>query len=425
MNTIKVYNLQGSPLELPRESVILTQRSAMVQVCQRKRWLLYHGGPQAKGLDGALRPDDMELGSAVHKGLEILVGGQAPLSGDGSAGWVARNEFSGKFHEGKLLVAGDPWIQDVNPEMAWELVMEQAHLAQGLVEAFKRRHSERFLAEYEVASLEEEINWLLGVATDGRHIVVMSRPDGVVRGKLDGKLYVVSHKTAKRFYSDSIEKLSIDPQQITEGLAVQSRYGEIPGGTLYFYLLKGDRKKDENGYLRYESGLVRPWMDLRSLGGQVQPSHFAMVWKWDGSDGAKGGRLGPGWERVNVWEHLEFEQWIEWLDKGFVQPAQGRDWLAEAVAAPMVEVWDPQRAEEWAEANEWIEEDWNNKVEATAGEVKWFPKTNDTTSLCFKFTKPCQFYGLCHRGESLEAGLASGRWVPREANHPTERGQDE
>jgi hypothetical protein len=416
---VKVYN-NGSLIELPRERCIFTQRSAIVQACPRKRWLLYHGGPEGKGLDGALRPDDLELGSSVHKGMEELLG-------TSSTPWEAGYHAYGNFVlKENLLLADDPWLGETVPEVAQEVKVEQGMLALALVYAFGVRHQKQFEEQYEGVSLEEEINWLLGETEDSRYLVMMSRPDGVVRGKKDGRLYVVSYKTVKKFWPDTIEKLGIDPQAVTEGLAVEARYGEEVAGTLYFYFVKGERKKDGNGFKRYESGLMRPFMDQQAVGGTPSPSNFAMVGKWSGREGEKGGALGRGWERVDVWEYVEFEKWLEWLDRGWVQPGLGRDWLGEAVAEPLVEVWDKARAVEWVEAHQYSEELWNVRVEFCRGDTEGhlareFPKVE---SQCFNFTKRCQFFGPCWEGEPLDAGIASGRWKSREVNHEAEREEE-
>lgn len=420
---IKVWTREGQSMEIEREKCILLQRSAIVQPCDRKRWTLYHGGSQGKGVDGRLRPDDLELGAAVHKGMERMFDKGLAV---GVASSEARLEFESK--RGRLLIAEDPWLEEAVPEVYEELLQEQAYLAGALVAAFGARHRDRILAEYEVVSLEEEINWVVGETNEGKYLVMMSRPDGVVRGRRDGRLYVVSHKTTKKFHADTIEKLSIDPQAITEGLAVQSRYGEVVGGTVYFYFIKGDRKRDENGYKRYENSLVRPWVMMSQVGGRPSPQMFAMVGKWAGVEGEKGGSLGKGWERGNVWEFVDFNEWLGWLDKGLVQAGLGRDWLGEAVAEPLVEVWNEERAEEFVARTGYLEQDWQENLEAletfvdnaSLKELKLtqlFPKVE---SQCHNFNKRCQFFDVCWGGQTLEQGLASGRWVVRTPNHLVE-----
>ncbi len=413
---VTVYRLGQDPIDLPRSQIVWLQRTAVVlqQKCPRECYINYHWN--GRGIQPALTPDHFELGSAVHDGLERLVGGQ-PV---GSAAPQANAYFASKA--GSLLMAGDVWLEQANPEVYAELLQEQAHLAEGLVWTFDRRIWPGVSATYEVVSLEEEINWLVGQAHDGRWLVMMSRIDGLFRGRADEGLYVVSHKTAKQFYGDTLEKLSIDTQQFTEGLAVQAKYGTAPAGTLYFYFLKGKRGKDDAGYPRHESPLVRPFMDLSTSGFTHDPSHFAIYGKWAKTDQRPGGSLGRGWERVNVWEEVEFDQWLEWLDAGYIQPQLERDWLGELVAEPMVEVWDAQRASEILELIAFEQSKWHEDLGQLPDGRSLATVAPKRTHMCHRYNSKCGFYDICHSGASIEAGLMQGRWIPRISNHAIEDG---
>jgi PD-(D/E)XK nuclease superfamily protein len=413
---ITIYKLDGSSFERPKDECIFTQRSAIVSgKCPRKRYLSYHSGPERKGVQGNLTPDHFELGSAVHFGLETLFGEDLD---PGHAGIQAWDYF---MDQENLLLAEDPWIEQVAPEMAEEIKLEQAYLARGLVECFERKYLSDFLSQYEIISLEEEINWEVGTAPDGRTIVMMSRLDGVCRGREDKKLYVISHKTTKKIWDDLSEKLSIDPQQFTEGLALQAKYGEPPGGTIYLYFIKGERKKDQFGYKKYETSLVRPWYYTASGKDNPRPEQFAWVGKWSGKNGSKGSSLGQGWERTNVWELIEYSQWLDWLESGLIQPNLERDWLSEQVATPMVEIWSPLKAQDFLEELQHNEWEWNSRVETgvpSRKELNWlFPKVR---SVCHDYNQRCPFWDICHGTRTVESGLASGRWIGRISNHKTE-----
>lgn len=414
--SILVYQLGAPPVEIPRSQCLFTQRSALVTTCPRERFNGYHRG--GRGVEGGLRPDELELGSAVHLGMEKLLGGTEPRL----AGLEAEEYFSSK--NGKLLVGENPFLEEQSPEMYLELLIEQGMLANGLVQAFARRHLANFLRTYEVLALEEEVAWKVGVLADGRWLVMLTRYDGVVRGKADGRLRVLSHKTLKRIYEDTIEKLGIDPQQWTEGLAVQARYGEAPVGTLYTYLVKGDRRADSNGFKRYESPLVRPWMNLQAFGGTPKPTDFAVVGKWSGVDGSKGGSLGKGWERVNIWDYVPLDDWIGWLAGGYVQGDRGRDWLAEAAIEPILEPWNPANAEEFQWGILRSEEQWDRDVRQALAYPDQLPiLIPKRPTACYRFgTRKCRFHGTCWEGQSIESGLVSGRWRERVPNHPEEVG---
>lgn len=412
MDNVVIKTLRGETLTVPRNRVRWLQRSAIVQreKCPQKAFYAYHWGPEGRGVQSGLTPDHFELGSAVHYGVERLMLGH-PIS---EAAENAAQYF--RDHSGSLMMSADPDLQQVNPEAYAEMVEEQAHLAYGLVWAFNRRVWPALQTAYEVVALEQEIQWLVGII-DGIHYVMMTRVDGVLRGRADGRLYVVSHKTTKKMWPDTIDKLSLDIQAVTEGSAIICGYdGVVPAGTLYFYFIKGERKTDEFGYKRYESPLVRPFIDAVASGGAAAtPTAFAIAGRWPKTPDEPGGALGRHWKRGNIWEHADYVQYLEWLDAGYIQPARGRDWMGELVAQPIVEVWDQGRADRVLAQILREESAWTD-------EVNHPDRVARRTHMCHEFNSRCSFYGICHQGDSIEAGLITGRWQPRVSNHAAEDG---
>lgn len=413
---MKVYTLDGESVEMNRDSVIVTDRSRINEgkKCPRKRWIKYEA--MGTGLESKWRSEDLELGSAVHEGLDRVMTG-------------TETEFAASGARLRLEKMVELEIENDNgamwsalPEVAQLLRGEQAALTYALVWIFGKRLAGRLLEEYEILSTEEEINWLLG---DGeKSIVMMSRPDGVWRRRSDGQLFVVSYKTAKKFEPWTLENLECDSQGLTEGLAAWARYGEKPAGILYFYLLKGTKYQDkELGVKRYTSSLVRPWMNEQVGMGDLLPSQFAMEYEFYEPSEGKTRRLGKGWKRVDIWTMMDLGEWLRWLDEGLVQPELGRDWLGEVIAEPQVRMFDEEQADRWikgAAKSEQIQAA-NNFIVAhqpTKAALDTFIPLSDQA--CFQFGRRCFAFDTCFRGVTIEQKVVNGDWIARTPNHGQE-----
>lgn len=422
MDKILVHRIGAEPVELAREQCWFFDRSRYKQglTCGEKRRLQYHWGGQ--GVDSAYRSEDLALGSAVHAGLEEMLrlpfyenGEQVPSE---KYAEVARQGMRDSATAGMALQDDESFSQTL-PEVAQMLTEEQAALAYALVWTFGRRHLASLLERYEVVAVEPEICWLVGRTTgDGQDIrqvnddgqwfihndgstaiVMMSRPDAVLRDRATGLLWVVSWKTTKMFNGESVEKLECDLQGLTEAMAVGAMYGEEVGGTFYTYLIKSSKYFDpDSGVKRYTSPLVRPYCLWTGIG---EPRYSVETERT------------KGWGRVNVWEQMGMAEWMEQLD-GW--PTS--DPLAEAVAEPMPVPLNSEAAQRWL-------------AEAVQGESDWMRVASGervaahNTEACFNWGKRCFAFDVCHRGATVEEKLASGRWVARVSNHPAENGGGE
>jgi len=330
---------------------------------------------------------------------------------------------------------GNDYVFDQTPpEVSQLLGEEQASLAYALVWAFGKRRLASLLERYEMVEVEPEINWLVGwtkgdlIASklfphskveyrprsgcaDTKAIVMMSRPDAILRSRSDGKLWTVSWKTAKRFTTDYLDRLECDVQSITEGLAVQAKYGEEPGGTFYSYFLKSDKANDDaTGAKRYTSPLIRPYSNWTGVG---EPQYRA-AYKWFDESGAEK-RLGKGWARTDIWRGMELNEWLELLDSGAIQPEAHRDWLGEVVAEPLPMPFKAEAAKRW--------------LEVTAREeARWITPelpAEQRTSNCLNYNRRCGFWAVCHEGDTIERQLAAGLKKVRVANHSAEVSNDD
>lgn len=414
---------RGERLEVEREQVgWWTDRTRMKegQKCARARWWKYMSGPKGEGLESAWNAEELVLGSATHLGLERV------LKGDGveEAVRVAREYVK----EGRISWK-DEWVKGTEVEDV--LREEMAAMVEGFVRTWEKKVWPRWGEEFEVVEVEEEINWVLwedefGGGEDGlrpEYGVVMSRPDVVLKGREDGRLYAVSYKTTKNWGPVEMGRLVMDVQKLMEGWAVTEKWGEDCAGVLYVEFVKGGKYFDKGlGVERYTSPLVRPWM-RRGVVGEIGPESFRMEWETKGEDG-RASRLGSGWERVNVWEVVGMKEWVEWLEDGLVEGEKGRDWLAEMVATPTMMPWDREQAVRWRRGAEVSEGEWRLKrwmveVEGVDGLDKYMPLSNEA---CWAYGRRCFAAGVCWEGESWKEKLVSGKWRLREVNHEQERG---
>mgnify|MGYP003578973594 CR=1 FL=1 len=282
---IIVYRLDTrKALEIPRSKVIWTDRSRIIEICARKRFLGYDY--EGTGFVPTARNEDLLIGAAVHEGIDLL------FQGGSLEKALAVTE--------KCYLEGKPWGGWLLPEQQEALTQDGLHLSKALVYAFHTIYLPQYLDQYEVVEVEEEINWLVR-EIDGLALVCMSRPDAILRDKRDGKLWHVSHKTTKRFDDIALQGLDVDVQRFAEGLAIKAKYGEDIEGTFYNYFIKGDRRRDDVlGVDRYITGLIRPYIQRMAGGGQPTPEMLAYQHEWNRLDQSTGQtskkRLGKGSE---------------------------------------------------------------------------------------------------------------------------------
>lgn len=412
-DTLLVHRLDARPIELPRSQCHLFSRSQMLlgQTCPKKREFAYHW--QDKGVESTLLSEDLALGTAVHAGLEELMQG----SDYGAAADIAQQVMMEQYRLGLEMQAATITI-DPQSETAQLLAEEQANLAYALVWTFGRRRLVSLLERFEVVEVEPEICWLVGELWNPgcftTYIVMMSRPDAILRSREDGRLWTVSWKTSKKFDGGYIERFESDVQSLTEGLAVHAKYGEVPAGTLYTYFLKGDKTFDaETGAKRYTSPLVRPYCNWTGVG---EPQYRG-AYKWFDEMGTEK-RCGKGWERTDIWKSFEMPEWLELLDSGAIHPEANRDWLGEAVVEPEPRPFNPEYAERWRQKAVQQESDW---IAILQGDRI---ATQDETG-CHTYNRKCTYYGVCWRGETIEDQIASGyKRLRQESNHPAEFGEE-
>lgn len=422
-DTVTVYRLGQPPLELDPDEIIWIDRSRIEDGrCPRKRYLRYEY--RSTGILSPIRNEDFVIGGTIHEGLDLLLQG----------GVLARAlDVAQEFYN-----AAPGWPPYVLPEQQHILAGDGLHMALAFIYAYNARYLEELLNNYEVLEIEEEINWLVKELEDGvgrkRFIVMMSRPDGALRDRKTNGLWHLSHKSFGGTFDElQIQKLEVDMQRFSESLSLQAKYQEPVIGTLYNYFLKGSKRKDSaTGLDRNSNGLIRPYMLRQSPGGDILPEMLAFSYEWDEYDQAKhvtrNRRLTKEWERVSIYNEMDFWQWIQWLEHRYIKPPgaiEGQDYLAMSIAAHVPVYLEQAHAQRWLKGVQHSEEEWAHIVDFIGRDALDNPA--DTPMLdveiplehsqCFSYNKRCSYHGICWKGVPVQALIDPGHLVYREPNH--------
>jgi hypothetical protein len=412
---ITVYRIGQDPIEVPPERIIFTDRSRIDDgSCPRKRFIRFELGGMGY-VPQSFSNEDLVIGGATHEGLDLLLQG-------GSL-------------EKSLEVAEDYFWENICypdyllPEQQEALGWDGCNLAKAFIYSFNSTYLSQLLELYEVIEVEEEINWLVGevypdpnIADIVDYIVMMSRPDGLLRHKQTGKLWHVSHKTAQDFPELQIDKLKIDIQRFSESLGIWAKYGEPVEGTLYNYFLKGRRYKDKDLNIdRFSSGLIHPYMQRMGPGGEVTPEMLSFVYEWNELVGCdlRLRKLGKGWERVSIYNEMDFFTYLSWLESEAVP--RNKNYLRDSIVGHKEVYFNKDHAERWLDGIAFAEEDWARKVDLATRTEDGLDRTIPLqSSECFSWNRKCPYHGICWEDQSVESLLDDGSLVIREPNHLVE-----
>ena len=423
-DTVTVYRLGEPPMEVDPARIIWIDRSRIEDgKCSRRRYIRYNY--MGNGVVSLGRNEDFVIGGTVHEGMDLLLQG-------------------GRFDKA-IEVAMDfyneapPWPEYILPEQQEILSGDGLHMSLAFLYAYNTRYLAEFLENFEVLEVESEINYLVTQLENpiGRRdlIVMMSRPDGVLRHRKSGRLWHLSHKTYNGVFDElQLKKLDIDMQRFSESLAIQAKYGEPVDGSVYNYFLKGAKRKDDSCNLdRHSNGLIRPYLLRQTPGGDILPEMLAFDYNYDLIDMKThmltSKRLGKGWERVAVYNEIDFWLWLEWLNAGWVKPPgaiEGPDYLSQSIAAHVEVPLVQEHAERWLTGLAYSEEDLARRFEYIGRDgfdptINPLPVFNREIPLehseCFSYNKECSYHKICWKGVPIPALLDQGKLFHREPNH--------
>jgi len=360
----------------------LTSRSRLesYQKCPRLRFL--EKDFEGRGLETTKLSLPLATGSAVHKGVEVLLKAyiappiKGPIIQIEEAVEAAIAEFKQAYETHEVDVT-------INESMQW---IQDEHCA--LIELILRMWAEHpdglpwLLKEYEVLEVEQ---WDVMPLVEGSRIFcpgcsgskqeegkqtaiecshcastgylyegginLRSRVDALLRKRSDGSLYVWSLKTANAWDKRQENANRHDVQGISEMVCVEYRLHEnekcaiLEGhdeqeisridGTQMTYLIKGRRELNEKlNVYQIKNGLLHPWAIDAGLLGEKEYAHsYWYKCELPHQKGTtKGGkpimcegnanhRLSDSWQQVNIWEQMTIKEWVVKLLAGEVQPS--------------------------------------------------------------------------------------------------------
>lgn len=228
--------------------------------CPRKGYwsYIYEGGKQAQKTDPAPL-----IGLCVHEGME--------------------RGFNGGTEDEILETVSSRWLAEENLDTFDK--EQNLALAQALTLGWWRSRAEEFLRQYEVVSVEEELEVPLS-----SNIVLQARCDCIARDRASGMLWVFNWKTTSN-PQDWTDQWRFDIQSMTEALAAQERYGEYVQGCIFEGFIKGGKYKGVSS-----SPLVTGYTDGK-------------VWAAGGKNRTK------EWKKLSVWKEFQggIPNWLSFL----------------------------------------------------------------------------------------------------------------
>ena len=409
---ILLYRIGDDPIEVDPDRCVFLDRSNAEKLCLRDRYYATEYG--GFGYVSAGSNIHLAVGGAIHEFLDARV--------------------QGIPYQTSLLIMADYLDENLSfPEFYLEeqtmaLMEDAAHIDIAFAYTFEHLVLERMMNEFDLVNVEEEINWVLD-ERGGRYLVVMSRPDISLRHKSTSRLWHGSYKTASIFPEIKNVELQTDIQRWLESYAIWAKYGEAPAGTLYTYFLKGAKYWDKDLRIdRFGSGLIHPWRQRKTIGGDMTPEDLSPRYNWQELVGheLKKRQLGTTWTRCNIWDEVNFEEWLEWLRDGVAKNSDG--FLGDTIIPLKDEPFILEHAEMWKRGFTRKEHMWANAlnyINDSMGDelflVDFDKRIPVEPSQCVdRYNNICQYHTICWGNNTIESLVEQGKLKPREPNHEVE-----
>lgn len=409
--------------EVDRSRIIAFQR------CPRERYLAYHH--LGKGLQRKAKSLPLQVGSAFHTGAELLLRGNI----DGAV-LAAQLYLSNAFQEKGVSVDSE----ESSDQSLIYSAQEQVALTEALIRAWGLEKLPQFLQDFEVLEVEREGRAVLtGIDTGDaipqmEALVLMFRPDALVRDRLSGDLYVVSWKTASTYNKRTLQQCKTDMQSMSEvwGLQAQSDpdYQTKIEGVLYLFMVKGKRSLDDwDQQWKQGTHLIYAWKKVKPSIDEFDDG-WSWTYKWPKEDGSGNSTLGKGWKKVSVWDNYPggVKAWIDALHNREVFPRHLDPFesvfpqsLPVERRVDEVEHWKRQVVAQEMRVATYVESlaDWDSSPELFQEFLdERFPQH---TGACHQYSG-CQFIPICHEGIQPEENEL---YTIRSANHPESEDSDD
>jgi hypothetical protein len=427
--------------------------------CPRKWWLMYGIPNKEKGSSNGIVPDrlnmDLLVGTCNHLGVEGLYRGYEIDD-------IIDLVLNGKNIDGTPELGGFPgyWplvkshgLMLLDNEDAGYVYREQAALIEALIRAYWWYVYPSNMERFEVVEIEKdgyEDFWTPeGIVRWGY------RTDALFMEKDSLDLYVLSLKTPKKHGYRDESSAHHDMQGLSEWRALERRLErwhkalkngvteeDIPHwfsqrfsrghaplimGVKMEHSLKGERSEwpKGSGQWTYSNPLIRPWKNYKT-------NQYA--WKFNYQDELGGWhKLGKDWKRINIWEDMGVQKWVEILATSEVQGFPMMKGIEEQFSLPGEYFRNEEDMDEWEESTmpqavereHWAED---ARTALRIGDIKGYFRIlnrrfyKDTRSC--DWPVKCVFQDVCHSGVNAYTldPRGIGKYKPRESNHEAERG---
>lgn len=412
-----------------------TDRSRILtyQRCKRERLLEYHSLGTGVRTRKMIIP--LTTGIAIHDGVTRLLKGEDIEQAIKETLDTYTKEVKKRGLE----------IRDDEDELF--VFNEQLTLIEALIRVYEKIQLSKILEEYEVLEVEKEIIYPLTLSNLKHkqnciillgdemcncpelndNIILMSKPDVILRDKSTNNLVIYSLKTSSSWTDTNEKQNKYDDQGISELIATEYYYNHYADGTEALihpveqveaikmdFLIKGQRTslKDDStgGYKRIQnSPLVHPY---------AQDAGFTMNFSLKYTKA-------KGWYRINIWEEMSIKEWVEFIfDNNY-------DELDAMIKTPYPYVRDEDDIQDWFDSTIQQETEVKEKLDklrtispALEGprEVskdyrrlnnQLFPKIRGA---CFSYGRFCSFVEHCWGGVKIR----SSEFEARVPHHETE-----
>lgn len=421
--------------------------------CQRARFLNYHAG-NGFGFHRKAQSLPLATGIQVHEILESLL-----LEGPGVGRDKQREIIGKKVEEYRVKTLASDILQ-LAEEVGEEegagdlrlLVEEQAALIEGLAWAAVRIFFPRLYAEYEVVSIEQEEEYVLecscglgdGAGTGDEHearecegIVLMSRPDLLVRRKADRTLGYIEFKTSGDVGNyDWLQQWQDNVQLALGVVGAEKRLGEEVPNCFVVGFNKGWRKKGYHVESKSYTGAKKQdspfcYAYRKEANPPLWEEDWQMEYNYTDEDG-KARRLGKEYKKSPVWEGefadrpagwTKLEAWVEALPLEIVE--KQILWVG-PLPTPRYLVADLLEAL-GAEEKRWQERLWQIWEAQEKGREEFLSALNTQVPQsfeCRRWGKQCQYLPICRKEPGWEeamSGQGGEKWVARRPHHERER----
>lgn len=258
-----------------------TSRSAIKagRSCRRLRYNQYHA--LGTGLvPGGKISVDLLVGTAMHTAAEHLLKG-----GDPAGAVIAALES---------LDLEAQWMRSNG--VPFDCREETLRLIELMTHLFARVAMPQVCEKYDVSEVESDSSHTLTwVGEEGVELEI--KPDAKLRNVATDEIGAFSLKTISKYAPWVAQRDQMELQNFTEPWAVGGTFVQM------CYVVKGSKGRDG---IAYDNSLLYPYWHREN-------DHWSWAYNYVGRDG-KAHKLGKGWERVPIWEHMSIPTWLNMID---------------------------------------------------------------------------------------------------------------